>query len=263
MTIKVNSHFGLSNNTIKIIAAIAMLCDHIGAAAYEVCIQFGIPLSSFLGAEQVYTVLRCIGRISMPLFAFLIAEGCRYTHDRKRYFFGIFLLGLICDITFYVAFNQIYFCILTTFSAGILIIYAYDGVVKSFKERDAYRLYNVIKLVAAISFPLFLQVFTANLHGSFDYGIFGAMLPLAAYVIKNRWLRLIPFTLFLAGMCLYYFLTKNNSHYWYSMFAVPILALYNGERGKLNLKNFFYLFYPIHLVVVYGIFYAIAYFIVT
>jgi hypothetical protein len=40
---------------------------------------------------------------------------------------------------------------------------------------------------------------------------------------------------------------------WYSLIAVPILLLYNGERGKYNLKYFFYIFYPAHLVILQGI----------
>ena len=39
----------------------------------------------------------------------------------------------------------------------------------------------------------------------------------------------------------------------YSLFAIPLLALYSGKRGKANLKYFFYIFYPLHLVVIQAI----------
>ena len=40
---------------------------------------------------------------------------------------------------------------------------------------------------------------------------------------------------------------------WYSLLALPLLLLYSGKRGKANLKYFFYIFYPVHLVVLQGI----------
>ena len=100
----------LSNNIIKIIAVITMVIDHVGVAFY--------PL--FLN-ETTYLAFRGIGRIAMPLFAFLIAEGCRYTKDKKKYFTLIFLLGLVCDIAYFVAMEELYLCILTTFSFSILL----------------------------------------------------------------------------------------------------------------------------------------------
>ena len=39
----------------------------------------------------------------------------------------------------------------------------------------------------------------------------------------------------------------------FSLAAVPVLAMYNGKRGKYQWKPFFYLYYPIHLAVLYGI----------
>ena len=62
----------LSGNMIKILAAVLMVIDHIGVV---------------LGHED--SILRILGRISMPLFAFMIAEGAKYTKNKAKY------LGLI------------------------------------------------------------------------------------------------------------------------------------------------------------------------
>ena len=72
----------LNANEIKIIAAVLMFIDHIG-------FMWGIvPLS-------------CVGRLSMPLFAFMIAEGCRYTKNKFLHFSMIFALGVICQTVYF------------------------------------------------------------------------------------------------------------------------------------------------------------------
>lgn len=52
----------MNRNQLKIIACISMLIDHIGYVLFP-----------------DVTVLRLIGRIAMPIFAFFIGEGCLYT----------------------------------------------------------------------------------------------------------------------------------------------------------------------------------------
>jgi hypothetical protein len=74
----------LSGNALKLIAALAMLIDHIGV----------------LLLPQVL-ILRVIGRISFPIFAFMIAEGCRYTKNKARYFFTMFGVGAACQVVMY------------------------------------------------------------------------------------------------------------------------------------------------------------------
>ena len=40
---------------------------------------------------------------------------------------------------------------------------------------------------------------------------------------------------------------------WWALLAIPFIALYNGERGSKKFKYFFYIIYPLHLVIIYGI----------
>ena len=68
----------LSSNALKLIALVSMTVDHIGLILFP-----------------QYRVLRIIGRIAFPIFAYMIAEGCRYTSNRIRYFLTIFLLTLL------------------------------------------------------------------------------------------------------------------------------------------------------------------------
>ena len=61
--------FGLNGNILKIIAAISMFIDHMG----------------FIFFPNI-TVFRIVGRIALPIYAFMIAEGCRYTRNKIKYF---------------------------------------------------------------------------------------------------------------------------------------------------------------------------------
>ena len=74
----------LNSTALKIIAAITMLVDHLGVIIFP-----------------QYVVFRVIGRISFPLYAFMIAEGCRYTRNRLRHFLIIFGLGSLFQLVFW------------------------------------------------------------------------------------------------------------------------------------------------------------------
>ena len=83
-----------------------------------------------------------------------------------------------------------------------------------------------------------------------DYKIQGTLLPLFAVMIKDDGIKQKAiFTvgvIFFTAMC-----AMNYSYAYYALLSLPIIWLYNGKRGKLNLKYAFYLFYPIHLAVSY------------
>lgn len=236
--------FGLSGTALKLIAAALMIIDHAGLI-FE-------PMMD----RTAFLVLRAIGRVSMPVFAFMIAEGCRYTSDRRRYFANLFLLGVICTSVMYVVMdNTVQLSIFTTFSLGVLAIYAYDGIVGDKKSRFS----HILLLVAVVVSAVALDMFAERNGGLLEYGITGVLLPLSAYIFKkHRFLRLLPFAALLALSCLLKEGGYPEIHLeWFSLVSVALLALYNGERGRYPMKYFFYVFYPMHIVVLYGIFYLI------
>lgn len=88
---KINRHKSLTGFHLKLTALICMIIDHI---AYVIPLEW-LP----------YSVLRAIGRIAFPLYAFLVAEGCRHTSNRERYLLRLGLLALISEIPFDLTFN--------------------------------------------------------------------------------------------------------------------------------------------------------------
>ena len=240
-----------NGNGIKILAAFTMLIDHIG---------------------MLWNILpfRCIGRLAMPLFAFMIAEGCYYTKNKFRHFASVFLLAILCETVFIIFEpNCFHLSILTTFSISIALIYALDYFKSKLLDENA-RLSEKIFSGAVFAAGIFVTYAVTRLvktvNGKpfyIDYDFFGSLLPVFASLftlpkdktpeklvfLNSQIIRLFSFTVGLVALCLVLAVPIE----WYSMLALIPIALYNGERGKLNLKYFFYIFYPAHLVILYGL----------
>jgi hypothetical protein len=148
------------------------------------------------------------------------------------------VLGVVCSAVYIVVEDYVYLCILMTFSVSILLIYLLDYVKLLPKKRWWMFLLGLVGAWLACSLV------------EFDYGYFGVLVPVFAYLSKKRHIKLGLFTVGLLLLSL----SINNGVQWYSLVAVLPIALYNGERGKLNLKWFFYLFYPLHLAVLWGVY---------
>ena len=233
----------MNRNTLKIIACISMLIDHIGYIFFP-----EIPFFRF------------IGRIAMPIFAFFIGEGCLCTRDRKKYFLRVFILGIICQAV-YVIESLItgsdgwgYMNILLTFSFLIVLcsafLYAKEQGEKGQRLKGAMVCLSMPVLILAIH--TFCQSSEAVIGTKieFDYSVLGMMLPAFACVSKDKKTRLILFSL--AQVYVGYNLYSGFSPMFFcSLVPLGLLALYNGQSGKRNLKYFFYLFYPVHLAVLY------------
>lgn len=215
----------LSGNTLKLIAAASMLLDHIGLLFF--------PESG---------VLRILGRLAYPIFAYMIAEGCYYTRNRRRYFFTIFALAAACQLVYALVGDWMYFSILFTFSLSILNIYAMDR----FKADRSAR--NEVFLTLTIA-----GTFLLNNLFTIDYGFWGSMAPVCAAIFRDTsWDSPRP-RLVLFGLGLVMLSLSLGGSQWWCLLSLPLLLCYSGERGKGNLKYFFYLFYPLHLALLQGL----------
>ena len=220
--------FGLTNNQLKIIAMLAMLSDHVGKV---LLLQ--------------YSILQIIGRLAFPIFAFMIAEGCYYTRNKLRYFLTIFLLGLGCQTVYLVAEKSLYQNILITFSLSIIIIFSLENY--RIKREKTFGKILFFTILTVFIIVIVLPVIFIDQGFVIDYGICGVLLPVAIFYAPDKLRKLI----FSAGLLILLTLDLGGGIQWFSLFALPLLALYNQKRGKYNIKPLFYIFYPAHLVVIY------------
>lgn len=223
---------GLTGNQLKIIALVTMTIDHIGLQLLP-----GIPL------------LRIIGRLAFPIFAYMIAEGCRYTRSRKKYLLSMAGLALVCQLVYFFAMGSLYMSVLVTFSLSILLIYAIDS-----GRRQGGAAWLLPLGLAAVVFFLsdILPHLLPGMDYGIDYGMVGIFLPVLVYLGHSRREKLLglAFSLVMLGI-------TCGGPQWYGLLALPLLALYNGKRGKGQMKYLFYVYYPLHLVVIHFLSYVL------
>ena len=233
-----------SGSTLKIIACILMAIDHIGLELFP-----------------QYIIFRIIGRLAFPLFAFFIAEGCRYTKNRLKRFLTISCVGLILFVFYLFYTGEAYGNIFMTFSVSVLLIYLLQFVKKQLFEGE--KLFIAVLSVLAFVIALIITyVVFDKVH--FEYGYSGMLVPVIISLFdfsrinvsnKIRFLDTFPVTLILFALSLIplSIFGRLADIQFYCLFSVPLVMLYNGKPGSKSMKYAFYIFYPAHLVVIEGI----------
>ena len=238
---------GLSGNVLKLLAALSMLLDHMGLILFP---NVGL--------------LRILGRLAFPVYAFMIAEGCAHTKHRARYFLSVFLLGAACQVVYGFVSSNAYMGILLTFSLSILVVYAMQAW-KCVLVDEARRLGT--RLLATLGFAaVVLGVYVLTELVRFDYGFWGCMAPVFASLLRAPrtggsmiWKQLDKraWHVLTLGICLLILAFVFGGIRFYMLLAIPLLLLYSGKRGRGNMKYFFYVFYPAHLVILECIAYVV------
>ena len=125
---------GVSADLLKLTALMTMLIDHIGAGILERLLIDGYvtDYALYLKIYQLDTVLRIIGRISFPIFCFLLAEGFLHTRSRRGYAFRLLVFALLSEIPFDLLFsgglNRNSQNVFWTLLIGLLVLRGMEGV---------------------------------------------------------------------------------------------------------------------------------------
>ena len=222
-----------SQEALKIIACVTMLLDHIGAV-----------LVPSMANYKVYYALRIIGRISFPIFCFLLAEGVAHTKNPVKYglrlLIGVFLAELPFDLSLSGRVDWANQSVMVTLFLGF-------GMALIMNKLDR------TKLVPVIIFGFLAELFRC------DYGIWGIAM-IALFVMTRE--RKDRNNLQIIGMLIIcYFMNSATVGIFgirvpIQLFAVLSLIpifLYTGKKstGSKVIQTIFYLFYPVHLLVLY------------
>ncbi|MCQ4726511.1 conjugal transfer protein TraX [Anaerotignum faecicola] len=241
----------MDRNKIKIIALISMLLDHIGAFIIyplymDACIVDGVNIMGDLIPAKakalyfVYLVLRIIGRLAFPIFAFMTVEGFRKTKNLKMYLKRLFIFAVISEIPYDLVrgagiFDPSSQNVIWTFIIAVIMMWALEKI----SQKNENKTCRIVLTALTVS--------AAAAVSTFSDGGFGGILLIASMYLFGR----------------------NKTYYWLSslislcimsiqfmpiqMFAAASLILlekYNGEKGK-GFKYLFYIFYPAHLFIIW------------
>ncbi|WP_159449025.1 TraX family protein [Provencibacterium massiliense] len=251
---------GLCTFELKVIALVCMTFDHV---AFFLSPALPIPWW-----------FRLIGRIAAPLFIFLSCWGFDYTHDRVRYIRRMFCWSVGMDlctavINFLTAGRAEVRIDNHIFSTLFYILY-YLYWIERLRARETGRS-RPVKPLLAIALPfllppaasLLLAMLTANLGKgplrSLLLGVLSALLPCPLFVEGG--VLLVAFGVILyylrnrrRGMIIFYcvFSLLTGGLQSFMILALPLLLLYNHRQGR-RMKYFFYLYYPLHAYLLYGL----------
>lgn len=227
---------GLDGGVLKGIAAALMLTDHVGAILLP-----EVP------------VLRCVGRLAFPIFAFFIAEGYAHTRDFGRYFRRLAILAVVSEIPFNLengtVFDPARQNVLWTFCLALLTL---RGLEALGRERGFGR-WAGCGLVLAAGFAAGELLRT-------DYGGWGVVTVALLQLCRDGkyaklWLLLAMAAVNGLGMGSLTMPVFGGEMpiQIFAVAALPVIWLYNGQAGPKGLRRAFYVFYPAHLLVLEGI----------
>ncbi len=252
----------MTSTSLKVIALILMLLDHVG--------QFipGAPLW-----------LHWVGRISAPVFMFCMAWGFYYTHDRKKYLLRMYFFGVGMGLIDLIS-NNIITDPYAIMSNNIFVTLLLVGVIvwlietrkadkpKGNKVIALFAGYQILttllcilagQVVSLIGIMSFVGAITGNLifnEGSFIFVFLGVLI----YFNRTEKKRLIlAYGLFCLGFlalewAVYPQLSAllYNNYQWMMIGSLPLMLTYNGAKGR-GFKYLFYIFYPVHIVILFFI----------
>ena len=221
----------LNGSWLKVIAMVSMLIDHTASHLLRHAEAFNEPLIS-LGHHHMtwYILMRCVGRLAFPLFAFLLVEGFMHTHSRKHYGRNLLMFALISEIPWNLTHGGHLYGLSQNVFFTLFLGYLGLCAIEHYRE-DRFRQACAL---------LGLFVLSILLHC--DYGCRGFSFIIMLYLLRHQ-----PLFRAIVGAGLFG---------WIPGLAFIPISMYNGCRGFIQgpfAKYIFYAFYPAHLLVLYFI----------
>ena len=217
---------------LKLIALCTMFIDHMGATLFPGVLW-----------------LRCVGRLAFPIFCFLIAEGCVYTRNRKKYAARLLVFAVLSEIPFNLmsrgAVGDIHRQnVLWTLLAGALVCWLMDWALKK-------RAASSFVLTGAVMVAAYWLLELLNT----DYGGWGMLLVAVFYAVRRTpnspAVKMAAQALGLAVFAVGVMNGRVITIELWALVALLPIWLYNGRRGfsPKAVQYGFYAFYPVHILI--------------
>lgn len=245
----------MNRTWLQIIAILTMTIDHIAMIL--------IPISS-----RLYMPLRYLGRLSFPLFAFMIAEGYHHTRNRKKYFLRLFIVGITIELLldlfsiFIFSVKRSEMNIFLTLAFGLLALILIN------QQKFFMKLFTI---------PIFIYLFITKTYcGSIiinntpiplglEYDFYGISLIILFGLFNSFDLKALSFIIItfvftqngLAELFNMDSFVLNSRGEIYALGALIPIYFYNGKKGIQIPKAITYLYYPLHLLFLYLISYLV------
>ena len=219
----------LSGASLKLIAILSMLIDHVNKALIYP------NLTSNNGALTVVSNLfDIIGRIAFPLFCFFVVEGYFKTRNRKKYLLNLLIFGVISEVPFDMFttasfFNMNWNNVMFTLALVLVTIWIIDILKEKMQNRPKALWYIV-------SWIIVLLMCTVAMLLALDYEHHAILIGYFFYLFHDVRLLSIPF-----GYASMY------DQPW-ALLGFGLTLTYNGQRGRQH-KMLNYWFYPAHLLI--------------
>ncbi|MBD5116571.1 MAG: conjugal transfer protein TraX [Ruminococcaceae bacterium] len=207
--------------------------------------------------ELLPIIMHIVGRLTCPIMCYFIAEGYHYTKNIDKYTFRLFAFAIISHFTYLFAstdfvdaksFIPFYYgnilnqtSVMWSLAWGLVML----RIANTDKIKNAWKVVLII-LICFISFPS-------------DWSCIASLCILAFGTNRGKFKKqMLWMTFYAAIYAMVYFFAVDKVYGLIQMsvvLSIPVIGLYNGERGK-NLsvnrfvKWFFYIYYPFHLMVI-------------
>ena len=218
----------MSSFALHIWAMLLMLCDHL-----QLTLLPDLP------------ILRCVGRLAFPLFAFMAVEGYLHTRSLKKYLLRLLMLAVISEIPFDLlvsgsVFDPMHQNVIWTIILGLCCIRAFENI-----SADRKMMLSAVVIIASLAAAIIARV---------DYSSAGVLTLLAFYAFRGNTVRCRLMQLLSLAFINLVLLGGIEFAFPYQALAVlslPIIWLYDGSQGPHNgfIKAANYLFYPAHMLI--------------
>ncbi len=249
--------YSVSGAFLKHAAYLTMFIDHFAVVIISAYVEWlrlqRAPLET---AAFAYHMGRHVGRIAFILFAFMASEGFRYTRSRKKYLLRLAGFALISEIPFDLAIENNFFSmeaqnVYWTLFLGVLAL----CILEKLHKKPFWQFTGVLLCCIA---AVLLRT---------DYMVMGVLLIVVFYLCRGSFWSQFMFgaaTIYAGQVMLYVirywgkgipmltYMEASTSEL-YGLLAFGFIYCYNGKRGRQLPKAFYYWFYPLHLLLLYGI----------